>query len=827
MNIDVFKTFLRLRPNLKEEKISGEVKITVDLMNSSDTIILNAKAIEILEIKVHQNSENILKTYELNTEKDELLLTLIHEINSVAEIEISFTSLINKDFNAFYKANVQENGDCLLVTHCAYGETRRAFPCFDNPTSKSIFELELIINNNLQAVFNTDIKSEQQFDETNKLITFHPTPKMPPDILFLGMGNLDFLEKTIEGKKFRFVAEKPKATNNGSFALESLAEAFKVSQDYFQYPYPMSKLDLFALDRSYDGAMENWGAISILEHISLVFDITTNERKDLSQMIISHEVSHQWFGDLVSPTNFKKYIWLNESFATYFGYKILNEIYSTKPIWERFLKDQYIDAQLRDSFLCTVPIELPGDSIQAIDIVSTPIIYNKGASIIRQLDNFVGYETFRDGIRTYIEKYAYANATSEDLWTTLESTSQLPIKDFMISWVNQAGHPWIKATISHNTINLTQEKFSFIVQNNSQKWLIPITCKIYTKNSTKSITVLVDDFTKDIVLEKALNTTDDFYFINENAYGFYHVLYDQDNLKMILKNKDRLSATQKFILVTDYFAFFMANKTSLQDYFNIILTFKEDLSYLLVITILKHLRGLKIHLNNKFFEKVGEEGRKYLKAISSKIDLTNTEKDSNEIMEIRGLMVDLMYDYGLKDVTEIFLANYNKIIKNEQIHPSLIQSSLNIGAKHLAEINTLIEKYIQENREEMKMRYLVAISAIAYDETNTVFEFCLTKLNDRHFPFLISALARNNTYNKVLFEFLEENMELISSKNYFDQERIYYSILVNSKVDLSKVKELVASIRDKRKEYEKVLQLAEEECTVYHKFYELNSLSKS
>ena len=277
-------------------------------------------------------------------------------------IKISFISKINDYFVGFYKSNEKSNGECLLVTQFYETEARRAFPCFDLPNYKSIFNVEIVIDQDQDAVFNTSILKEEKLENSKKLVRFESTPRMPTAILFFGIGKLDIIETVQNGKKFRFIAEHPKATNYGSFALEILYKSFDFSQSFFKYPYPLSKLDLFAVSKL-GGAMENWGAISAIEPMVLYYkNLTSLSSQDVIRVTIAHEVAHQWFADLVSPTSYKKYIWLNETFATYFGHKVINEIYPDKMIWEKFLLDRYISAMNRDSFSHSVPIELPGDA---------------------------------------------------------------------------------------------------------------------------------------------------------------------------------------------------------------------------------------------------------------------------------------------------------------------------------------------------------------------------------------------------------------------------------------------------------------------------------
>lgn len=819
MTISVLNTSLVLEPDFQLNLVTGSSIIVISLLESTQSISLNTNFIEIISIEVFSNSKSILFDYSLNNDLEELNLNLKQEYTGSLKIEIKFRSLINRQFHGFYKSNEQENGDYFLVSQFYETEARRAFPCFDLPNFKTKFDLELIIQKDLTAVFNTDIIEEQIIDETKKRVVFQQTPIMPTAILFIGVGKFDFLEKTFQNIKFRFVAEKPKAIQNGSYSLQFLIETFMKSQKFFRYSYPISKLDLIALDNLNVGAMENWGAISTRESIALFYkNLTTNKDLDRLRIIIAHEIAHQWFGNLVSPTNYKKYIWLNESFATYFGYKVIKKIYPEKLIWEKFLKDQMITAFYRDSFNLTVPIELDGEVPMAIDLLSSPIVYNKGGSILRQLANYVGSKNFKKALREYIQRFAYSTATSEDLWDTIEDVSHLPVKKLMQSWVKQAGHPIINAKSVSNVLQVTQSRFSITGIEDKHTWVIPLDITVYFENGNEQIDVLLETESSQLDLKKQ----DYFYFINAKATGFYHVHYTDDNLTKLVQNKHILSDKQKFILINDYFSLFLAGMESIDIYFKLVLAFKEDLSYLVTNLIISHLQKLSQILNKNSFEKIKNPGKKYLDSILQKIQLQPNNQDTEEVIEIRTSIIPLLYIYGFIEVINFGVSIYDDLLNKKEVNSNLINGSLFIGAKEKGNFQELVNLYLDETKEEMREKFLYALANITYSETKDLENFILHTIKERHIRSFFSSLVLNDSVNeKWLFDFLSQNIEFIDNRNFYIKQILTYTIIKNSKVPKAAIENLTVELQSKIKNIGKTLALAQEEFAFHQRMNQM------
>jgi aminopeptidase N len=230
-----------------------------------------------------------------------------------------------------------------------------------------------------------------------------------------------------------------------SSAGPSAARPWQYGEDYYAIDYPLTKMDLIAVPDFAFGAMENWGAITFRENLLL-----NDTRGDIAGAqariceVIAHEITHQWFGNLVTPEEWK-YLWLNESFATYFGYGMVDHHYPAWEIWHQFVRSQTETALTRDALHETFAIEMPGDAQVAITTSTAPIIYSKGGSILRQLEAWIGSDHFKAGLRRYLTQFAYGCAASHHLWESLSASSGMPVADLMRNWVTQPGFPVITA----------------------------------------------------------------------------------------------------------------------------------------------------------------------------------------------------------------------------------------------------------------------------------------------------------------------------------------------------------------------------------------------
>ncbi|MDY7035619.1 MAG: M1 family metallopeptidase, partial [Thermodesulfobacteriota bacterium] len=384
---------IHLEPDLKEFKFAGNTEIIMEAMRPVNEISLNILDLAIWRCKLKLDDSFVDCPFFVDPKKEEMRVSLPEEMFGEINLRIEYMGEINNRMAGFYRSKyVTGSGENhIAVTQFEESDARRAFPCFDHPVRKATFDIEIIIDKELEAISNSPITEEKQLSDGKKLIKFLQTPKMSTYLLFFGVGEFEFAQDA--GDVLVRTVTMPGMTQYASFGLQFGRKSLEFSEDYYGIKYPFTKLDLIAVPDFAFGAMENWGAITFRENLLLHYPkITSKAGEERICEVIAHEMAHQWFGNLVSPSDWK-YLWLNESFATYFGYGIVNHYYPEWDIWDQFLHGQTDVAFNRDSLHETFPIEIPGGEHVIINASTAPIIYNKGGSILRHIEGYMGKES--------------------------------------------------------------------------------------------------------------------------------------------------------------------------------------------------------------------------------------------------------------------------------------------------------------------------------------------------------------------------------------------------------------------------------------------------
>ena len=247
-------------------------------------------------------------------------------------------------------------------------------------------------------------------------------------------------QEAVNGTMVRVITTRGKE-EQGRFALETSVALLTYFNDYFGIPYPLEKLDHIAIPDFAAGAMENWGAITYRETALLVDPaISPAATRQRVAEVVSHEMAHMWFGDLVTMQWWDD-LWLNESFASWMGDKAVNHIHPEWKMWTQFVANDTIRAFHLDGLKNSHPIEATVRTPAEVEELFDAISYSKGASTIRMLEHYLSEETFRDGLRRYLDAHRYGNARTADLWQALEEASGKPVKALMDTWTGQMGYP--------------------------------------------------------------------------------------------------------------------------------------------------------------------------------------------------------------------------------------------------------------------------------------------------------------------------------------------------------------------------------------------------
>ena len=553
-----------LTPDIVNSTFTGKVKIELDVLRPTDQIVLNATEIKILDASISINRIKSSLVAEYNASKEIINLKCSKTIaTGKADLFIKFSGTLNDRLRGFYVSRYKDKNNKenkLASTQFEPTDARRAFPCWDEPDKKASFSLAVNIHQSHKAISNMPQKEETINPDGTKTIWFETTPIMSTYLLALIVGDINCIQRATESGTLVRIWAIDGSEEKGGYALDISIKILEYLEEYFGIKYPLPKLDHVAIPDFAAGAMENWGCITYREP-ALLFDSdsSSSSTRQLVAEIIAHEISHMWFGDLVTMKWWND-LWLNESFASWMGDKTINAIYPEWEKWTQFLVADTGNALRLDGLLTSHPIEQQVTNPDEIGQLFDAISYSKGASIIRMIESFLGENEFKDGIRKYLRKYQLNNASTNDLWECLEETSGKPVGEIMRTWIKATGYPFLTVNINRSKIiseiSVSQKRFVYD-ENPPQStdmehvWPIPLTT---IDNKCNSSVSLLDAKSQTIKLPKL--SPQQWLKLNSGQTGFYRVLYNSNELKLLsaaIESKD-LDPADRLGLISDTFA---------------------------------------------------------------------------------------------------------------------------------------------------------------------------------------------------------------------------------------------------------------------------------
>lgn len=746
--------------DLEHSRFSGKETVNLAILRPVSRIILNASDLEISSAMLVSRNKIIKPRIKMENESERLILQFSKNIQGSAKLLLDFKGKLNDNLLGFYRSKYTSSGKekYLATTQFEAPYARRAFPCFDEPSYKATFEVSLKIAKGLQAISNMPIKEIRAGNK--KIVTFHRTPKMSTYLLYLGVGEFEFLEDKLDKISIR-IATTPGKKEQCKFALDLTKKFLSYFQEYSGIRYPLPKLDLIALPDFVVGAMENWGAITFRE-IYLFFDpkMTSTAAKKRIAMIIAHELWHQWSGDLVTMAWWND-LWLSESFATFMAYKAVDNFFPEWNMWEDFLRAETERALDDDSLKTTHAINVEIKDPHQIEELFDAISYSKGGSILKMLESYLGEETFRKGVSRYLSKHSYGNAASEDLWNSLAAISNKPVKEIMVSWVMQAGYPLVEAVLNSGVLALRQKRFVF---NNSlsAKWLIPLV----VKTDAGTMTELLDK------AEKKLPLRADWFKVNFSQSGFYRVKYDEKNISKLIAVIKGLSALDRWGVQSDLFKISHNGEADLDEYLNLLKSYQHEDSYLVLGSIYSSLRAIYFVFSKEdVWPKVWPKFKNHLtEPFKRVLDRLGWEPKKGEPQK-DALLRELAINYlafaeepqVLKNGTEKFEA----YLKKRELHPDIKSSVFYIAAANGDEkvYNKLVGLYTKTQSQEEKRIILTALGQFRNpDILKKALNFSVgNKVRRQDLIFVFSSVASNPESRAVLLDWVRKNWKILES----------------------------------------------------------------
>ncbi len=519
----------------EEKEFSGTVIISGD--STSESISLHSKGLTIQSATIDNQPADVSFG-----EFDELRL-FQPELKSGNHIVcINFSGTITDAMHGLYPCYFTHDGvkKQLFATQFESHHAREVFPCVDEPAAKAEYDLTLVTQTGITVLGNMPVKSEEENGDS-LTTTFEKTPRMSSYLLAFVIGELHKKSAhTKSGVEVNVWATPAQNENTLDFALDIATRSIDFYDEYFGVKYPLPKSDHVALPDFSSGAMENWGLITYRESCLLADpELTPESSRRFIATVIAHELSHQWFGNLVTMQWWND-LWLNESFANMMEYVAIDALHPEWRIWEDFATNEVTAALRRDSLDGVQSVQADVNHPDEISTLFDPaIVYAKGGRLLVMVRKLISEETFRAGLKSYFEKFAYKNTVGNDLWQELESASGQPIVNLMNTWISQPGLPVVSVSNSHDAAILSQERF-FIGEHQPSDalWPIPLFA-----NQPLDVKILNQKGTT-VSIEKPLQ-------LNCGLSAHFITKYDESTREYLLKNITELPTLDKICILQD------------------------------------------------------------------------------------------------------------------------------------------------------------------------------------------------------------------------------------------------------------------------------------
>jgi len=711
---------LKLQPDLAQFKFSGEETIEIDILETTAQIQLNSIEINIETVKLTQSGQSWTSSdIKYNTERETATLTFDSAIQpGRALLDIIFKGELNDKLRGFYRSQyLDDNGATryLAATQFEATDARRAFPCWDEPAHKAVFDVTLIVPESLTALSNTPIKEEAKHDPGLKKVHFEKTPIMSTYLLAFIVGDLTHIEQESVNNTTVSVWTTSGKEEQGRFALETSANLLSFFNDYFGIPYPLEKLDHIAIPDFAAGAMENWGCITYRETALLVdqSNSSAGTRQRVAE-VVAHEMAHMWFGDLVTMEWWDD-LWLNESFASWMGTKAVDWAFPEWQMWTQFVNMDTNRALSLDGLKNSHPIEQevknPAEVSQLFDAIS----YSKGASVIRMLEQFLTPEIFRQGLQQYISANQYQNARTVDLWSALEKASNQPVTSIMETWTGQMGYPVLQVdrlpSNQNQAIRLTQRRFVYDqgTEDDIEKTLWKVPVGISDSESSQETTLVLNDSQTDVQLSTS-SDPNSWFKVNPSQTGFFRVNYsdeDWERLIPVIRSKT-LAATDRLGIQNDAYALSRAGLLPVSQFLSLANAYRDEDDASVWSDLASNLRDVETLIADQPYH---NDYRKYaLDIFTSKASLIGWDQRPGEghlDALLRSTVLSQAGNYGDEGVLAEAQNRFNQYIgEPNSLHPDIRGLVYSLCAQngsrntydqlwHLAKNTDLQEEYVR------------------------------------------------------------------------------------------------------------------------------------
>jgi aminopeptidase N len=764
---------IELTPDLESLALAGVEVVDIELREPTARLVLNAVNTTFGAVTIDDDAQRA--DVALDAVAETATLTFPQPLAAGAHrLRIVFTARINKFGTGLFFVDYPTDKDVkrMLSSKLEPADARRIFPCWDEPAFKASFALTVTVPRAYLAVGNMPVTRETPIAPDLKQVAFAPTPKMSTYLFVFTAGELERLTADADGVTVGVVTTAGKR-EQGRFALDNAVKLLAWFNDYFGAKYPLPKLDLIAVPGGFGGAMENWGGITFFES-RLLFDPSTNAdsaRRGIFT-ILAHEMAHQWFGDLVTMGWWDN-LWLNEGFASWMQAKAAEHFY---PQWQTWLNGygQKQFALALDARRTSHPVQQPVADASEAMAAFDGITYNKGQALIRMLENYLGEQAFRDGIRKYMAAHAYGNTTTADLWRALEGAAGKPATGVAASFTEQDGVPLIIAETACSgdaqRMTLRQDRFVIAPERGeatawaSRNWSIPVA--VGPLNAARPAQVLLLQGSTEI----AAGSCGEAMKVNLGDIGYYRVEYGPNSRAALAKSLASMTPEDRLNFVADSWAMVQAGRAGPPSYLALIgqidsgdhrAVWDQVIGSLTRLDRLARGRGERPALRSY--------GRAKLRPVFDRLGWDGNGSGDNDDALLRSSLISALGEFGDGDILAEARRRFAGFLQDPQSLPSALRDSVThlVGiSADRASYDTLLALARKTTVTNERLRYYFA-AASARDPALARATLALTLTDELPSTIvggLINAVASSGEQPDLAWDFVQKNFDVLAAR---------------------------------------------------------------
>jgi len=752
-----------LEPDIDQATFRGSVTIDVELLEKTDEIVCNAIELQIdsATIIVGEGSAAVehVPDIRLDDDTERLHLTLPSDLPAgPARVQATFRGILNDRLRGFYRSTYEDddgNEHAIATTQCQSTDARRIFPCWDEPAWKASFAITLVVDPTHLAVSNSAEVADTIDPDGRRRVTFAETMRMSTYLVAFVVGPLEITDPVDAGGVPVRVVHRPGKAALTPFALDVAVHALQWFADYYDIPYPGDKVDLLAIPDFAFGAMENLGCVTFREVLLLV-DPEGASQPELQIVadVINHELAHMWFGDLVTMKWWEG-IWLNEAFATFMETSCSHAYRPDWKVWTTFSRSRAA-AFDTDALATTRPIEFPVITPDEAEGMFDVLTYEKGASVVRMLEQHLGAEVFRDGVRHYLKTHAYANTETTDLWDALEHVSGQPVRAMMDGWIYQGGYPVIDAEATAEGVQLTQRHFSLDPDAATAKhWAVPVGVRMQLGEEVTEHRVLLDGPTTTLTAPGAMLTA------NAAGAGFYRVAPGETlRAAIIADGTTNLTADERHGLIDDAWALTVAGELSGDEWLALAMSMKGEDDLTVWQALSAGFAGLERIASADSRVRLVDHMGALAKPVLASLGADPAPGDDDRTRELRATLVRLLGVVAADDAT--IAASRDRL---DHPDPTMAAAALVVTAhSDAAEGPRIRARWQSAEDPQTEQRNLRALADLPTTKVDVLDDVLSGEVRSQDGAYVIRRALTNSVAGAHVWDFVKQNWEELNTR---------------------------------------------------------------